>query len=334
MFELVGGMVLIRKTLASIFLMTVLLNGLLLTATACTIFSISVDEQVFVGNNEDWDHLNFSIRFYPEVGSRHGHVAFTHTEDIWDIRAGMNDHGVFIDSTWVRPSNVTIEPDKPYFDRNPFKYVLESCDSVNETIEKFSQYNLAETWDWQFLVADSSGDSVVIVAGPNETVSYIRKNGTFQLITNGNIALPGLGQSESSERRYNAALSSLIQIQDNLSISALRDTLDAAHSDWTAFSTVYDLVKRDFYIYYDHNYSSEIMFNLDAELEEGSHTYRLSELFNPYPGPVTNSDTITALLNYSLPFPISNIVIISIVVVFSGAMVILALRRRGTILCS
>jgi penicillin V acylase-like amidase (Ntn superfamily) len=183
-----------------------------------------------VGNNEDWYHTNFSISFYlPNSYRQYGYAAFTDSEVYTDVRAGMNDQGVFIDSAYVRPSNVTIYPEKPFIHRNFFRYVLDSCASVNETIELFSQYNIAETWDWQILVADSHGDSVVIVASPDETVQYIRRNETYQLITNGNIAYPELGESSSSALRYYMANNLLGDMNDNISVDNFRDVLDVAH---------------------------------------------------------------------------------------------------------
>ena len=167
------SLVIYRRIVILALLEIFILSAPISSVLACTIFSGSNNKTVLVGNNEDWVHTNFSIRFYPQISSRHGHVTFSLSDNMWDIRAGMNDQGVFIDSTSVSPSNVTIDPEKIFLTRNLFKFVLETCDSVNETVEKLQRYNIAETWVWQFLVADSYGDSVVIVAGPDKTVEYI-----------------------------------------------------------------------------------------------------------------------------------------------------------------
>lgn len=325
------SLVIYRRIACVALLEIFLLSGSISSVLACTIFSGSNDETVLVGNNEDWQHTNFSIRFYPQISSRHGHVAFTDSENEWDIRAGMNTEGVFIDSTWVPASNVTIDPEKEFLPRNLFKYVLETCESVNETIEKFQQYNIAETWNWQILVADSYGDSVVIVAGPDETVEYIRKNGTYQLITNGNIAIPELGQSASSEQRYNAAQTLLEQMNGNYSISNFRDVLDAAHSQYTAFSTVYDLVNLDIYIYFNHDYSKEVMFNLEEELEKSRHTYVIYRLFedvttsNTTESSSTTTLTTTETSTSDMPFAI----ILSFSIVLSSIIVVLIMFHKS-----
>ncbi|MFW9844504.1 MAG: carcinine hydrolase/isopenicillin-N N-acyltransferase family protein [Candidatus Thorarchaeota archaeon] len=284
------GQMLFRKLVIVVLAFALLLSSFNSTVAACTIFSASNDEMTLVGNNEDWEHNNFSMVFYPEDSFGFGHVAFVATDDYLDIRAGMNTEGVFIDSTAVRASNVTIDSDKEFIHMNFFKYILWTCSSVNETIEVFQHFNIAETWFWQVLVADRYGESVVIVAGSDETVWYIRGNETYQLITNGNIAYPELGQSDSSALRYYLAENKLNEIGDNLTITNARDVLDAAHSDWTAFSTVCDLVNRNIYIYFNHDYTKEVIFNLDDELAKGGHYFEIHTLFQD----VTMTDTTTA----------------------------------------
>ncbi|MHA1771413.1 MAG: hypothetical protein ACTSYL_02505 [Candidatus Thorarchaeota archaeon] len=97
-------------------------------------FSASNGETTLAANNEDWSHTNFSILFYPENIHGYGYTAFTHSEHFEDIRAGMNNQGVFIGCTLVPPTNVTPDPEKPYLNRDLFRYVLRTCASVNETI--------------------------------------------------------------------------------------------------------------------------------------------------------------------------------------------------------
>lgn len=327
----------LRSTILVIPIVILMCSVLLSPVAACTIFSASNGVEILVGNNEDWNHTNFSICFYPRSSYReYGYAAFVHSENYLDVRAGMNDQGVFIDATSVPSSNVTIDPEKPFLNRDMFRFVLQNCKSVNETIDYFMYYNIAETWNWQLLVADSNGDSVVIVAGPDEAVWYIHKNGTFQLITNGNIAYPELGQSASSEYRYESAHALLEQMDGNLSISAFRETLDAAHSKYTAFSSVYDLINRDIYIYFNHVYTKEIVFNLDEQLAMGGHAYDLSKLFlsiNTTTSTTTETTTSTDTTSTSTTgSEESNPIMIHIISISIGSVIILLiviiLRKR------
>jgi hypothetical protein len=314
-------------------ILALMLNGYSSIGAACTIFSASNDEMILVGNNEDWEHNNFSIVFYPEDSFGYGHVAFVATENYLDIRAGINTQGVFIDSASVRPSNVTIDPDKLFIHYNFFNRVLRTCSFVNETIDLFRHFNIAETWDWQLLVADSYGDSVVIAAGSDETVWYVRGNGTYQLITNGNIAYPELGQSASSALRYSLAENMLNEIGDNITITNARDVLDAAHSVWTAYSTVYDLMNHDIYVYFNHDYSKEIVFNLDEELAKGGHAFEICELYESVTtsGSTTIDSTITTANTTSSLDSNSNLLLaigVSVSIVLSSIAVLVILMKQ------
>ncbi|MHA1771414.1 MAG: hypothetical protein ACTSYL_02510 [Candidatus Thorarchaeota archaeon] len=178
------------------------------------------------------------------------------------------------------------------------------------------------------LVSDTFGESVVIVAGPDETVQYIRKNATYQLITNGNIAYPELGQSNSSARRYHLAKMRLDEMDTNISIANARDVLDAAHSVYTAFSCVYDLVNRDIYVYFNHDFSKEVVFDLDEELAKGWHSFVLCDLFQSISTSHYTETTSTTLQTDSgggRLFPI----IISFSIVLSAVVVLLVILRKS-----
>ena len=263
------------KILSGPVVILVLLVISLCTApvSACTIFTASNDDAILVENNEDWFHNNFTLRFYPSFGNYHGYAAFIGANNSYDIRAGMNDAGVFIDPAAVPWSNVTIDPAKPFLNDNWFNRVLRTCESVNDSIDLFSKDNLADQWNWQYLIADRFGESVLISAGPDSEVAFTRKNGTFQLTTNGNMACPELGHSASSEYRYNTAFALLSQIGTNLTVEYFTAILDAVHQTGTAFSSVYDLINHDIYVYFNHNYSCVEVFNLEYELEMGYHSY-------------------------------------------------------------
>jgi hypothetical protein len=291
--------------------------------SACTIFSASNENTVLVGNNEDWFHNNFTLRFYPSLGNYHGYAAFIDANDSNDVRAGMNDAGVFIDSAAVPWSNVTLDPEKPFLNDNWFKRVLRTCESVNDSLELFSRYNLANRWNWQFLIADSFGESVLVSAGPDDQVAFTRKNETFQLTANGNVAYPELGQSASSEWRYNTAFALLNQMSGNLSAEYFTMILDAVAQQGTAFSSVYDLINREIYVFFNRNYSFRVIFNLDYELELGYHSYHLPTYFQTYtlpPEPWT-------INGHSVPFVFLDLIVLALPIL-GCTLVLLGLGRK------
>ena len=68
--------------------------------SACTIFSIKQDENVYVGNNEDWYNPNSRYRVFPRSEGRYGRIVFSF-ENNW-AQGGMNEKGLFFDEI-LRP---------------------------------------------------------------------------------------------------------------------------------------------------------------------------------------------------------------------------------------
>jgi hypothetical protein len=136
--------------------------------------------------------------------------------------------------------------------------------------------------------------------------------------------------------RFISAEQKLEEIGDNLTLENTRDVLDAAHSDYTAFSSVYDLVNRDIYIYFNHDYTRVVSFNLDDELVKGGQAFELYELFletttpSTTTAPPTTPTTTTAGEGLTDLSPIQLMVIgLSFALVISCiALVVAALRRK------
>ncbi len=293
-----------RETQSCITLAGLLLFLFVTPVNACTIFMASMDGIVLAGNNEDWAHANFTMLFVPALGTRNGYMLITATNNTYDTRVGMNDHGFYIDAAAVRPAPLDIDYDKSIIPQELYRFFLQRCDNVYDAVEIFEEYTfLMDEWDFQFLVADCNGDAVVIGIGPDRTIEYTWKEEHFHLVTNGNIAYPELGQSLWSEWRYNTANESLSAINhpDNVSVDYFTDILNRVqHSTYTAYSNIFDLVSLEIYTYYLHDFSRCIRFNLTEELSKGTHSYDLQELFQTS----TTTTTTTSTTSY---FPTSTI---------------------------
>ncbi|MGY5875010.1 MAG: hypothetical protein RTU30_04625 [Candidatus Thorarchaeota archaeon] len=286
-----------RRTRSVIFLAGFFVILFVAPVNACTIFMASMDGIVLAGNNEDWAHANFTILFVPALGTRNGYVLITATNNTYDTRVGMNDHGFYIDAASVRPAPLDIDYNKSVIPQELYRFFLQRCDNVYDAIEIFEEYTfLLDEWDFQFLVADSNGDSVVIGIGPDRTIEYTWKDDYYHLVTNGNIAYPELGQSSWSEWRYNTANESLSAIShpDNVSVDYFTDVLESVHhSTYTAYSNIFDLVNLEIYTYYLHDFTRYIRFSLAGELAKGAHSYDLQELFHT-PSTTTESTSINS----------------------------------------
>jgi len=234
------------------------------------------------GNNEDYSLPGTYVWLMPpqmlelpsETISIYGAIFFGFDGNDQSVdgypQGGMNDQGLCCDGNGLpeAPINPYPERETPY--AYPFYQILWECSTVIETIEWFETHYLGSSLPGQFHFADATGDAVVISAGTNGELAYTRiGNGTYLVSTNFNLA--NLENGEYPCSRYQTACSRLDEIESetDLTIEGCRDILEAVHqAGITAYSNIFDLVKRDTYIYQRHDFSKVIKLNLEEELDK------------------------------------------------------------------
>jgi hypothetical protein len=136
--------------------------------------------------------------------------------------------------------------------------------------------------EYQLFFADGTGNSVII-----EGDHIIRKKGSYQVATN-------FLQSQVKKKNYPCewykggcmryqTAEMMLKDKSTLSIEHFRDILEATHQNnigtKTLYSNIYDLRNKLVYLYYLHNYDSEVIINLEEELLKGNHYYEIPSLF-------------------------------------------------------
>jgi len=280
------------KKIIGIFIVMLLSTVTLSQVSACTGFTYSDYENVFACHNEDWSDYNFNIRFFPASDGKFGRMFFEigitwddGTEHMYPF-SGMNDQGLFYSmyaTPYLKPVNSS---DKPiYYDEESYYKVhagelgLAECSTIDEAIELINNYNL-ETWfDFQVLIADSSGKSAII-----EGDDIIYKDGDFQVVSNFLQSHPELGEIMSAFERYDIAYS-MLENMTQPSVEYFRDICNATHQyynrGWTIHSDVCDLSNQIMYLYHYYDYENPVVIDLNEELEKGEHFYYLGSLFEP-----------------------------------------------------
>lgn len=245
---------------------------------ACTAFIVEDENNILVGNNEDWAKEDVSVHFIPAEGEKFGRVFFVY-KDI--IRGGMNDKGLFFDyfSVSILPS-----PSEylPYRD-DLSKKIMEKCATVEDVLKTLDIHHIEYLKNGsQIFIADRTGSSAII-----EGDNIIRKEGRFQIVTN-------FHQSKVAKEskpcqwyklgcnRYKTALN-MLNVSQEVSVNYSRDILKATHQSGifvkTLYSNIYDLKRGIVYIYQMHDFNNVVELNLSTELRKGSHSYDLPSLF-------------------------------------------------------
>jgi hypothetical protein len=187
---------------------------------------------------------------------------------------GMNDQGLFIDGFAV-PRLVPSPADGTHVKDLSFDFVdraLAECATVGE-VEALARRHRIRLYSAQWMFGDRNGDSIII-----EGKSIVRGNGRFQVCTN-------FRQSELAGRppicpRYRTAVDMLSRTETP-TVASCREILRAASGSNTQYSYVLDLNARRIHYYHFHDFSREIVFDLESELAKGRHSIDTVPLFPP-----------------------------------------------------
>ncbi len=255
-------------------------------SSSCTIFTATIGDTVYFGNNEDYK-LNNAYRWYIPAqnvsttyfGDKeiYGAVFFgfdnnNYTEvDGWE-QGGMNEYGLCYDANGLPDINLDLNPSASYpYTPNALAQVLWDCKDVEDVIAWFQNHKWEGYLGGQFHYADSSGNAVVV--GVNSTGQWIftEIESTFLVSTNFNVANTSHGYYPCS--RYDTATQMLgeISTEENLNVSQCANILYAVHQEGmyaTKYSNICDPVNLEFYFNSGDEFSISEKFNLTDKLAE------------------------------------------------------------------
>jgi hypothetical protein len=151
------------------------------------------------------------------------------------------------------------------------------------------KHNWGSSIRWQVLLADATGDAVVISAGPDKELAFTRKSKEdgFLVSTNFNRANP-----DNTYRggypcwRYDKAFEMLNKIEDeeDLTVDYFKSILDACHVEGpvgnTLYSNVFDLKNGVIYLYYWHQFYETAVLKVAEEIARNKPPARIKELFS------------------------------------------------------
>jgi hypothetical protein len=294
---------------------------------SCTIFTATIGDRVFFGNNEDYRLWGIYVWFIPAQviwapsGSHTTYGAvFFGFDDNGDRadgypQGGMNDQGLCIDGNALSDYTIHDHPerDSPYCAM--MAQVLWECATVEEVVSWFQTHRLGTSMPYQLHFADATGDAVVVSPGDNSEIAFTRIEANTCLVsTNINVADPARDVYDCWRYSTSMLMLTTISSESALTVEVCRDILDTVHQDGTyatKYSNVFDCVNHDIYLWYDRNYVNPAILNLDIELAEvhpGAPGYTetitlyhatadtgtlqyckipITDLFEPLPPPIT-----------------------------------------------
>ncbi|HTR28394.1 MAG TPA: hypothetical protein VMH27_03940 [Puia sp.] len=248
----------------------------------CSMFKITVFGKTLVGNNEDAWRVNSRIWF--ESGSN-GHYGAAYVgHDDWWPQGGINEKGLVYDGFAVYRRTLHPAPGKKPMGSdfgNFLKTILQQCASVQEVRDFVSRFERSRMNGSMLLFVDKSGEYLVV-----EADTTILGHDEKYVLAN---FCPSLTKPEDVQiGRYKRGRA-FLQNKEDTSLAFCTAMMDTMHEcrrrlgDGTTYTTIYDLKDKLIYLYFYHDYSKCITFNLDQELSKGNHAFLMTDLFPPNP---------------------------------------------------
>ena len=270
---------------------------------SCTTFFVSNADIVLLCDSEDMganhplaaNPERSVIWFYPSsarLGGKYGVLAlgWFWNDDV-SFQSGMNGKGLGLGLTAIPPTPLNSHPEKPFTPTSHgslYYRILWDSANVTEAIQIARNYNLEEL-HYQILVADASGDAVIISPGSGGELAFTRKEPAedYLVASTSNCAIPESYIGGDSFKRYDTAVSALENLENGTDsiIDQCSSILESVHRQssvqlgaYTAYSSIFDLKSRVAYVYYLSQFDEVIQLNMAEELTKGQHYYRLSDL--------------------------------------------------------
>ena len=253
---------------------------------SCTIFAASFGNTVLYGNNEDYRIPK--TYYWTEASGEKTYAGVFVGFDNFFPQGGINEKGLAFDFNALPEAPLNPHTELP--ERGDIiKKIYQTCATVEEAIALIKKHNWGSSIRWQVLLADATGDAVVISAGPDGELAFTRKpKGDGYLVsTNFNRA-----NSKNTYRggypcwRYNKAVEMLEKIKDerDLTVDYFKSILDACHVEGpggnTLYSNVFDLRNGVIYLYHWHQFYETAVLNVADEITKKKPPTLIKELFS------------------------------------------------------
>jgi hypothetical protein len=256
----------------------------------CTIFAAAYSDIALFGNNEDFTNPDTYLWVIPSDDENYGGVYLGFDDLI--PQGGINEKGLAFDTNGLPPVDIKPHSELP---APPSGWIVETImrkaatvEEAVDTANRHWRYNWGLPMKYQVLLADATGDAVVMSAGPDGELAFTRKpeGGGFLVSTNFNRANPENRYGSLPCRRYDTTTAMLGQIrgEQHLTIDRFRSILDAVHVEGaetnTLYSNIFDLRNGVIYLYHWHQFDEVVTLNVAEELAEAPSPTLIRDLFS------------------------------------------------------
>lgn len=246
---------------------------------ACLILFITDGKEVLVANHEDWYASDAEVTFVPASKGKFGMIYFDFASE-GTAQGGMNTAGLFFDGTATPRAPYPENQRKKDCNCYIWTKILQECATVEQAIQYAKTYRIPEIERVHVLFADSAGHSAII--GVYDGKLQVKRNShndkfSHQLLTNFNITNPSYG-GEKPCKRFQMA-DAMLKTDSSATIQNLTNILSKTHQDsLTVYSNIYNLTKKEVYVFSKRNFSRPLRIDINNELSKGKHSILVTQL--------------------------------------------------------
>ncbi len=291
---------------------------------ACSGYKLTLGNKTVFGSNEDAWRLTSRLWFENAMAKSQYGAAFTGSrfdgENGFAPQSGMNEMGL----AFERLASYHPKLDKKSGEKeitNPtiyLKNILHTCKNVEEVKAYIENYDYSFFIEDVFLYVDKSGKYLVvepykIIEGADD--KYVISN-FCPSITSQEYAL-GLGRYRNGISFLNNKIDTSLEF-----CKALSDTMHVCRNkigDGTLLTSIWDLQNGIFNLYFYHDFSKTIQYNLKEELLKGDTLIAIDSLF-----PI-NAE-FQKLASYQIP---KNNIKIAVFILFSAVIFLMTFLYLG-----
>jgi hypothetical protein len=265
--------------LKPLILAIVCLPFLVTKSFSCSMCKVTINGHTYLGNNEDSWRLGSRIWFENGISGNLGAVYVGYANMF--PQGGMNEAGLAFDGLTTLPKPLKKSNGLPVGNALEFvKRIMQTCRTV-EDVRRFAiLYNRQEVFNnGEYMFADRSGHYLVM-----ESDTLLMGNDDKYLIANFCPSITAEKQKLSWDR-YRRGIEYIRNHPGDTNTNYTLALVDTMHEcrekmgDGTMYSFVADLDKGELSLYFYHDFTHGVRYNLEQELAKGDHVTDMLTIF-------------------------------------------------------
>ena len=273
--------------ISKLFVLTLIASFSSEMVLACSMYKVTVDGKTMVGNNEDSWGRDARIWFEQGTSEKFGMVCVGYARKQPNPDGALNEFGLSFDAFTMPHKTNMPERDlsKNDFGYSDIRTIMQKCKTVDDVYTFLDKLNLhvlngSPIFNGGMLLFVDKLGNYLVVEAHKMTLGHDDK---FALANFSIADTKDLSTIKTDRYCKGVVFLNNKNLDTSLSFcTALSDTMSVNRpkvGDGTLYTSIYDLHQGLVHLYFFHDYSKRVSFNLKEELAKGDHFYDFAELF-------------------------------------------------------